>query len=67
MSLLLRAAVLGALAYFVTRSLSANQRAHRSADDNDFGEPLDELHPGENNVWPTSENQPAAANAGPGA
>ena len=66
MSLLVRAAVLGAIAYFVTRSLSTT-RAQRSAGNADFGEPLDELHPGENNIWPTSESQPAAANAGPGA
>ena len=69
MSLLLRAAVLGGIAFLITRSLSNNtpRRAlaggsgHRSS-------PLRELHPGENHVWPTSESQPpASANAGPGA
>jgi hypothetical protein len=68
MSLLFRAAVLGAIAYFITRSLSANTGAHkRYAAHDDATAPLNELHPGEDNVWPTSESRPAAANAGPGA
>jgi hypothetical protein len=67
MSLLFRAAVLGAIAYFITRSLSTSARARNRFAGDAGAAPIDELHPGENNVWPTSENQPAAANAGPSA
>jgi hypothetical protein len=71
MSLLLRAAVLGGIAYFITRSMrgpqphqrSLSARGHRSMGS---AAPLDELHPGEDHVWPTSESQrPVPANAGP--
>ena len=69
MSLLLRAAVLGGIAFLITRSLSSSDSQRRSLN---YGRrrssPVRELHPGENNVWPTSESQqPASANAGPGA
>ena len=68
MSLLIRAAVLGAIAYFISRSLPKSGSARRQfAGDAGSAAPVDELHPGENNVWPTSDRQPAAANAGPGA
>jgi hypothetical protein len=67
MSLLLRAAVFGAVAYFVTRSLSTNARARSlSSREGDLSAPS-ELQPGDNTVWPTSENKPATASAGPGA
>jgi hypothetical protein len=68
MSILLRAAVLGGIAYFITRSLSGNSMPRRSArSGNDRSSPDRELHPGEN-IWPTSESQSATtANAGPSA
>jgi hypothetical protein len=71
MSLLLRAAVLGGIAYFITRSMRGPQTHHRtmSARGNramGSAGPQDELHPGEDHVWPTSESQrPVPANAGP--
>ncbi len=72
MSLLLRAAVLGGIAYYITRSLRNNassmQRGSSSSvsGSGGYGAPVNELHPGENNLWPTSESQqPASANAGP--
>ena len=73
MSLLIRAAILGGIAYFITRSMRANatsgqQRwageARRSGVGS--GAPVDELHPDESNVWPTSESkQTTPATAGP--
>jgi len=71
MSLLLRAAVLGGIAFLITRSLS-NSGMQRGSLNPGYGRrrssPVRELHPGENNLWPTSESQqPASANAGPGA
>ena len=65
MSLLFRAALLGGIAYLITRSLSTPRHAsHRPMPTG--SSPLDELHPGENHVWPTSESQErATANAGP--
>jgi hypothetical protein len=70
MSLLLRAALLGGIAYLITRSLSHNagRLSHRRSamHGEDGAAPLGELHPGENHVWPTSESQQrAAAAAGP--
>ena len=72
MSLLIRAAVLGGIAYFITRSLRANasgqQRFRFSGESSGTGPaaPVDELHPGESNIWPTSESrQPASTTAGP--
>ena len=65
MSLLLRAAVLGGIAYLITRSMSSNstgRRSMRSA--RDRASPVRELHPGDH-VWPTDESQPAPASAGP--
>lgn len=78
MSLLLRAAVLGGIAYFITRSMrgsSSHRRAtgsatpYRSGSNADSrSEALGELQPGENHVWPTSPSQqPTSVNAGPGA
>jgi hypothetical protein len=70
MSLLLRAALLGGIAYLITRSLSGDSTMQRRslAGGQRTASPRDELHPGENNIWPTSESQQAtsAANAGPG-
>lgn len=48
MSLLIRAAVLGAIAYFISRSLSKTGGREQLAGDGDFAAPVDELHPGEN-------------------
>ena len=66
MSLLFRAALLGGIAYLITRSLStARPSSHRTMT-GEGSSPLDELHPGENHVWPTSESQQrATAAAGP--
>ena len=64
MSLLLRAAVLGGIAYFITRSMSNNSVQGRSLRGSNRSGPVRELHPGEN-IWPTSESQSATANAGP--
>jgi hypothetical protein len=68
MSILFRAAVLGGIAYLITRSMSGNSMQRRSArSGNDRTSPVRELHPGEN-IWPTSESQsPTTANAGPSA
>lgn len=71
MSILLRAAVLGGIAYLITRSLSQQSSARRSSAAGGRPAPLDELHPGEDgrNIWPTSESQEAqraTAAAGPG-
>ena len=71
MSLLLRAAVLGGIAYFITRSMrgsSSHRRAVGSApsygSDSDAGSRSATL--GEDHVWPTSPSQqPTSANAGP--
>ena len=71
MSLLLRAAVLGGIAYFITRSLSGNtmsvRRSTGTGGSGGSGALRRELHPGENNIWPTSESKQATAteNAGP--
>lgn len=68
MSILLRAALLGGIAYLITRSLStARPTRHRPMlTGEDGSSPLGELHPGENHVWPTSESQQrATAAAGP--
>lgn len=68
MSLLLRAALLGGIAYLVTRSLSQASRMshHRSMTGEEGYSPLGERHPGENNIWPTSDSQQrATAAAGP--
>ncbi len=71
MSLLLRAALLGGIAYLITRSLSGDATSVRTSlgtgGSGSRGRPRRELHPGENNLWPTSESQEAAAaqNAGP--
>lgn len=62
MSILLRAAILGGIAYFITRSLRGESMQRRSLS---YQPPGSEPHPGENHVWPTAEAQPAAANAGP--
>ena len=65
MSLLLRAAVLGGIAYLITRSMSGNSMQRRSMRSGSRANPVRELHPGEN-IWPTSESQQSAtANAGP--
>jgi hypothetical protein len=64
MSLLLRAAIVGGLAYWITRSLSSASRSPEPADAARPSAPVDELHPG-NNVWPSSDQQPAAASTGP--
>lgn len=68
MSLLLRAAVLGGIAYLITRSMSGNSMQRRAMQGGgDRSSPVRELHPGENNVWPTSESrQSTTAAAGPG-
>jgi len=68
MSILLRAAVLGGIAYLITRSMSGNSTQRRSLrSGTDRSSPARELHPGEN-LWPTSESQSATtANAGPSA
>ena len=68
MSILLRAAVLGGIAYLITRSMSGNSMQRRSArSGNDRTSAVRELHPG-GNIWPTSESQSATtANAGPSA
>jgi hypothetical protein len=69
MSLLLRAAIVGGIAYFITRSLSSASRQQRSTNAEDLNEgasaPVGELHPGENNVWPTVERQPTVTSVGP--
>lgn len=81
MSLLIRAAVLGGLAYFITRSMRGPHAAthvHRqragggaaaggtASPAGGTASPVGELHPGEDNVWPTSDSKTAAAaNAGP--
>lgn len=65
MSLLLRAAVLGGIAYFITRSMSRNSNQRRSMrSGSDRSNPARQLQPGEN-IWPTSEAQSATAHAGP--
>jgi hypothetical protein len=67
MSLLIRAAVLGGIAYFITRSLRNASGERRMTTHRDRTAPVGELHPGEN-IWPTSESQqPSSATAGPGA
>lgn len=67
MGLLLRAAVLGGIAYFITRSLSGNSMQRRTMGSrNDRSLPVPEPHRGETHVWPTSPSeQSATANAGP--
>jgi hypothetical protein len=65
MSILLRAAVLGGIAYFITRSLRGNSPMSRRSMGSGGASPLDELQPDESHVWPTSPSQPAPANAGP--
>lgn len=66
MSLLFRAAVLGGIAYLITRSMSGNSMQRRSMRYGDRSSPVRELHPGEN-IWPTSETKSATeANVGPG-
>ena len=67
MSLLFRAALLGGIAYLITRSLStARHPSHRPMLTGQGSSPLDELHPDETHVWPTSESQQrATAAAGP--
>ncbi len=70
MSLLIRAALLGGIAYLITRSLSSGDSMQRGSMSGRqrSASPRGELHPGENNIWPTSESQEtASANAGPGA
>ena len=64
MSLLLRAAVLGGIAYLITRSLRGYSLTRRRPMGSGAS-PLDDLHPDESHVWPTSPSQPASANAGP--
>lgn len=65
MSLLFRAALLGGIAYLITRSLStARHASHRPMLTGEEGSsPRGELHPGENHVWPTSESQQGATAA----
>lgn len=68
MSIILRAALLGGIAYLITRSLSGNSADRQSTVRRSRTSPTNELPPGESNIWPTSESQqPAAANAGPAA
>lgn len=65
MSLLLRAAVLGGIAYLITRSMSGNSTSRRAAHAGraDRGR---EVNPDEH-VWPTTDaRQPASATADPG-
>lgn len=64
MSLLLRAAVLGGIAYFITRSLRGYSLTRRRSMGSGISA-LDDLQPDESHVWPTSPSQPASANAGP--
>lgn len=68
MSILFRAAVLGGIAYLITRSMSGNsmqRRAMRSGSDSNRASPVGELHPGEN-IWPTSDTKSSTtANVGP--
>jgi hypothetical protein len=65
MSLLLRAAVLGGIAYLITRSMSGgstSRRAMRSGRE----DPIREVDSDASHVWPTSDDrQPASANTGP--
>lgn len=69
MSILIRAALLGGIAYLITRSLSGNTGQRRSLTSGSRRtSPMNELHPGENHIWPTSESQEqqrATASAGP--
>jgi hypothetical protein len=69
MSILIRAALLGGIAYLITRSLSGNTGQRRSLTSGSRRTSLmNELHPGENHIWPTSESQEqqrATASAGP--
>jgi hypothetical protein len=68
MSILLRAAVLGGIAYFITRSMRGAAGARRATayGGGRHSTPLGELHPGESHVWPTSESQrQEPASAGP--
>ena len=68
MSILIRAALLGGIAYLITRSLSGSSAQRRSLSRSGRTAPANELLPGESNLWPTSESQQTtAANAGPGA
>lgn len=68
MFILLRAALLGGVAYLITRSLSRPTMARSAPTARGEPSPRSDLHPGEGNIWPTSESQErAAANAGPGA
>ena len=68
MSILIRAALLGGIAYLITRSLSGSSAQRRSLSRSGRTAPTNELNPGEDHVWPTSESQQtAAANAGPSA
>ena len=63
MSLLLRAAVLGGIAYLISRSMSGNSTSRRAKHTGreDADRDMDASH-----VWPTSDaRQPATANAGP--
>jgi hypothetical protein len=68
MSILLRAALLGGIAYLITRSLStARHSGYRPMLTGGEGSsPLGGLNPGETHVWPTSESQQRSpATAGP--
>jgi hypothetical protein len=66
MSLLLRAAVLGGIAYLITRAMRDDSMVRRSLS-RDGGGLREDLHPDEANVWPTSESRQrtAAADVGP--
>lgn len=71
MSILLRAAVLGGIAYLISRSLSGQSMQRRTYAGGGRPSRLDDLHPGENSehMWPTSESQDTqrtTAAAGPG-
>jgi hypothetical protein len=66
MSLLIRAALLGGIAYLITRSLTGPSPQGRLPLSGGRSSARRDLHPGEDTLWPTSQTQErAAADAGP--
>ncbi|HET9023399.1 MAG TPA: hypothetical protein VFN64_02440 [Burkholderiaceae bacterium] len=71
MSILIRAALLGGIAYLITRSLSGRSAPRRALARSRPSASTNELDSGQDNLWPTSESQQtartAAVNASPDA
>jgi hypothetical protein len=66
MSVLIRAALLGGIAFLITRALSGQSSHHRRALAGGRSLPRGDMHPSQSHIWPTSESQErAAADVGP--